>query len=277
MATVAILGMGLLGAGFAHKLIDEGHAVRVWNRTAGKCSPLAERGAVACNTPAETLQGAERVHLVLSEDDAVESVLEQLLPDLPEGLPIVDHSTNAPAKVRDRVERLHARGVRYLHAPVFMAPANARAATGAMLVSGPADLVDAVLPALETMTGRVVQLGADPSRAATVKLTGNAMLIVITAGMGDVFRLGEANGMSAEQCLDLFGWFSPTARSMGERALRDGPASFELSMARKDVRLMLEASGDAPLTVLPGIADRMDEALEVGRGTEDFARFVRSV
>jgi hypothetical protein len=46
-------------------------------------------------------------------------------------------------------------------------------------------------------------------------------------------------------------------------------ASFELTMARKDVRLMLEAAGEAPLTVLPAIAGRMDALLARGLGGED--------
>ena len=46
-------------------------------------------------------------------------------------------------------------------------------------------------------------------------------------------------------------------------------ASFELAMARKDVRLMLETAGARPLAVLPGIAARMDQLIAQGHGAQD--------
>ena len=45
--------------------------------------------------------------------------------------------------------------------------------------------------------------------------------------------------------------------------------SFELTMARKDVRLMLETAGDRPLAVLPLVAARMDQLIAAGHGFDD--------
>ena len=99
------------------------------------------------------------------------------------------------------------------------------------------------------------------------------MLIMLTAAMGDLFRMGEASGVTTDEILALFDQFSPTASGMGRRALASGdqPVGFEMTMARKDVRLMLETAGDAQLTVLPSVAAAMDAAIEAGRGAEDFA------
>jgi 3-hydroxyisobutyrate dehydrogenase len=273
MSTVAVLGMGLLGRGFAENLLAKGHSVRVWNRTASRCAPLGEAGAVVCATPEEAARGAERVHLVLAEDAAVDAVIEALRPGLTDGAYVVDHSTNLPAGVAARFARLRAEGVRYVHAPVFMGPSNSRAGTGLMLLSGPAEDEAALRPLLEQMTGRVLHLGPEPDKAAKLKITGNGMLIMLTAAMGDLFRMGQASGVSTDEILALFDQFSPTASGMGRRALSAGtqPVGFELSMARKDVRLMLETAGSAKLTVLPAVAAAMDEALEAGHGAEDFA------
>jgi 3-hydroxyisobutyrate dehydrogenase len=273
MAVVAVLGMGLLGSGFAENLAENGHDVRVWNRTRSKCARAEAAGATVCDTPADAVRGVERVHLVLSEDTAVDAVIEAMGDAL--DAPIIDHSTNAPAKVLVRVHRLRGAGITYLHAPVFMGPQNSRDATGSMLVSGDPALIDRWTDALADMTGTVRNLGDDPSRAATVKLTGNAVLIGLTSVMGDVFRIGTANGMTPEETLELFDVLQPTAGGMGRRALADGPVGFELAMARKDVRLMIDAAGGpADLVTLPAIADAMDAAIEDGQGDEDFTKYV---
>ena len=278
MAKVAVLGTGLLGRGFAENLLEKGHTVSVWNRTASKAAPLADHGASVANTPAEAVAEAERVHLILSEDPAVDAVISALQPGLSHGVPILDHSTNRPDRVAARYQALRDEGIRYLHAPVFMAPANARQATGMMLVCGPSEEVGALLPALEQMTGRVLNLGEQPERAAVVKLTGNGMLFMLTAAMGDLFRLGQAHGLPAEEVIGLFEAFSPTPAAMGKRLLRagTGPASFELSMGRKDCRLMIEsAGGPENLDVLPAVAAAMDRALSAGHAEEDFAIFAK--
>lgn len=276
MAKIAVLGMGLLGSGFAENLLQRGHDVRVWNRTASRCEPLVARGARAAATAAEAVRGVERVHLVLAEDAAVDAVMDAARAGLEEGVPVVDHSTNLPARVVSRFKTLRATGVRYVHAPVFMSPANARAAGGLMLLAGPAEDERALRPALEEMTGRLWYVGEAPEGAAVRKLMGNGLMIMMSAALGDLFALGAANGVEAEEALALFERFAPPPAALARRAM-DPPAdppSFRLSMARKDVRLMLEAAGEAAgLRVLPHVAAAMDEAIEAGLGPDDVGAF----
>lgn len=271
MDTVAVLGMGLLGRGFAENLRSKGHEVRVWNRTASKCAPLAEVGATVAETPAGAARGADRVHLILRADDAVDSVIEQLREGLGDGAYVVDHSTNLPARVASRFGALREAGVRYIHTPVFMGPSNSKSATGLMLLSGPKADEEALRERLEAMTGTLLYLGEEPDKAAKMKITGNGLLVMLTAAMGDLFRMGEASGVSPAEIIDLFEQFSPTASGMGKRALgaKDRPVGFEMSMARKDVGLMLETAGEG-LTLLPAIAAAMDEAIADGDSALDF-------
>lgn len=281
MGTVAVLGTGLLGGGMVGNLLRKGQAVRVWNRTASKTGPLVAAGAVAGTDPADAVRGAERVHLVLTADAAVDETIAALRPGLGAGVPILDHSTNAPAAVAARYPRLRAEGVAYLHAPVFMSPANARDGTGLMLIGGPAAEVEALTPALATMTGRVWNVGARPDLAAVYKLCGNGVLVGLSGILGDVLAIGAANGLSAEDTLALFGVFNPGAAlpAIGARVAHAGtrPASFELAMARKDVGLMLEAAGGPDrLVALPGLARAMDAAIAAGHGGEDFAIFAKT-
>ena len=159
MGKVAVLGTGLLGSGMVENLLRKGETVAVWNRSAAKAQPLVDKGATAAATPAEAVAGADRVHLVLSEDAAVDSVLDASRPGLADGVPVFDHSTNRPDRVAERNARLRAAGVRYFPAPVFMSPADGRNASGLMLIAGPTAEVEAARPALEAMTGRLWHVG----------------------------------------------------------------------------------------------------------------------
>ncbi len=283
MENVAVIGVGLLGAGFAEHLLDRGARVQVWNRTASKLAPLAERGAVVADTPADAIRGVDRVHIVLSEDDAVDAVIAAMGPALAPGVPVVDHSTNEPAKVAARFQRLRAAGIRYIPAPVFMAPANSRAGTGLMLLAGPAADAEALTATLLTMTGRVWYCGERPELAAVYKLMGNSLIIGMSGVLGDALQIGGSAGFGPAEMLTLLENFNPGGMLPAfvqrmERSPR-GDASFTLEMARKDVRLMIETAagptGASDLHVLPGIAAGMDAAIARGHAKRDYPIFAR--
>lgn len=102
MASIAFLGMGLLGSAFAEAACKRGDEVAVWNRTASKAAPLAAFGARLCATPADAVRGAERVHLVLQDDASVEEVVAALRPGLAPTAVIVDHTTTRPDRTGAR-------------------------------------------------------------------------------------------------------------------------------------------------------------------------------
>jgi 3-hydroxyisobutyrate dehydrogenase len=84
--------------------------------------------------------------------------------------------------------------------------------------------------------------------------------------------MAKGLGIPATDALAVFSKFQPGGiiKSRGEKMARgDFSASFELTMARKDMRLMLEAADGQPMAVLPAIARRMDEAIAKGHGHED--------
>src|SRR3954463_13796388 len=133
---IAFYGMGLLGSQFVRALRRRGEQVRVWNRSPEKARALIEEGATFAEDAAQAARGASRIHLTLSDDAAVDNVLEQARPGIEKGTIIVDHTTTSPAGARDRVARWAERGIAFQHAPVFMGPQNALEATGTMLASG---------------------------------------------------------------------------------------------------------------------------------------------
>jgi len=274
MAKVAWMGTGLLGSGFVEALRARGDDVTVWNRTIGKARALEACGTVVATTPAEAVRGAERVHLCLSDDAAVEAVLAAI-GHLDPSVPVFDHTTVSPEGARARDARFRAEGRVLLGCPVFMGPANARSASGIMLVAGPSAAVERHRPALRAMTGKLLEHGEDLGVPAAIKLFGNALIIAITGAMSDALTVADASGVAPAEALALLSHFDVgnVVKMRGARIAEGthAPASFELSMARKDVRLMIEAAGERPLAVLPGLAARMDVLLAAGHSTDDLA------
>lgn len=279
MSTVAFLGTGLLGTGMAEAMLRRGERVTVWNRTAAKVQPLVGAGATSAASVEDAVADASRVHMVLSDDEAVDGVLARVVPSLAAGAVVIDHTTTSPTGTIARYARMRDAGVRFLHAPVFMSPDMARASQGLLLTSGPAALVEMTQPSLAPMASEVWHLGDDPGRAAAYKLFGNSMIFVITAGLADVFAMARHLGLPPADALAVFSKFAVgnVIKGRGEKMARgDFHAAFEMTMARKDVRLMLEAAGGERLVVLPAIARRMDRAIANGHGQEDLAAIMRA-
>jgi 3-hydroxyisobutyrate dehydrogenase-like beta-hydroxyacid dehydrogenase len=274
MTDIAFLGTGLLGSALAEAAARRGERITVWNRTIEKARALEPSGIRVADTPADAVRGAARVHLVLKDDLVVEEVVAALRPGLAPDTIIVDHTTTQPALTAARAERLNAEGVRYLHCPVFIGPAAAREGQGTVLASGPQALFDEVKDALAGMAQRVEYFGERPDLAAVYKLCGNAFIIGINALVADVLSVAVGAGAAPADALRVVEFFNPAATVTGrgkKMAAGDFTPSFELAMARKDVRLMLETAGTLPLGALPSIAQRMDELIGQGLGGEDLA------
>jgi 3-hydroxyisobutyrate dehydrogenase-like beta-hydroxyacid dehydrogenase len=278
--SVAFLGTGLLGGAMVERMLAQGQHVAVWNRTASKLEALRAAGAAVAATAGDAVAGADRVHLALTDDAVVDAILGDVRPRLAPSAIVIDHSTTAPVSTRDRASRLARDGVSFLHAPVFMSPQMCRDGKGLIMVSGPAAVFEAAQPALARMTGDVWYLGERSDLAAAYKLFGNSMLFAINAGLTDVLAMASNIGVSGDEALALFSRFNTSMAipMRGQKMVkRDFSPMFELAMARKDVRLMLESAGPQPLIVLPALAVRMDEMIAAGHGKDDVAAIAAPV
>jgi 3-hydroxyisobutyrate dehydrogenase len=271
MAKITFLGTGLMGAALAEAAAKRGNQVTAWNRTASKAATLETFGVRAAATVSEAVTGAERVHVMLTDDAIVDSVLSEAGDALRSAL-VVDHSTTSPTGTAERAKRLEARGISFLHAPVFMTPTMCREAGGMMLVAGAQSTFDRAESDLRAMTGRVDYLGERRDLAAANKLFGNAMILALCGGLSDVYSMATSLGIDAQDAHALFGKFNPTgvlAYRGAAMAKGDYTPAFELTMARKDARLMIEAAKGRDLAVLPALAERMDALIARGFGGDD--------
>jgi 3-hydroxyisobutyrate dehydrogenase-like beta-hydroxyacid dehydrogenase len=282
MAHVAVVGTGLIGAGFVDNLVKKGHDVVVWNRSREKAAALAGAHVCVADTIAEAVRGATRVHLALTDDAVVDTVLHDIVAHVGPDVAVIDHTTTLPKSTAERTARLVAQGVSFVHAPIFMSPTNAKNGTGLMLVCGDPRLVLSVTPALQQMTGEVWNVGDNPALAAFYKLCGNAMILTMGGALADILRMAEASGLPREEALGVFAKFQPQGiiQFRGPKmARREFSTSFAIEVARKDIRLMQETAAQdgtgASLAVLDGLAARMDELIAQGHGRADIGALAR--
>ena len=275
MAKVTMLGTGMMGSGMAEAMLRRGEAVTVWNRTIEKARPLEKLGARVVADPKEAVTGADRVHIMLGDDSTVDEALRKIAGGVSKSAYVIDHTTVTPKGTIARYAWCDANAIQFVHAPVFMSPLGCREANaGVMIVSGPESRFRAVEAELKQMTGDLWYVGERVDKAACLKLFGNMELFFITAGLAEVYALAKAVDIPAAEAHELFSHFN-VAMGLKLRganmAKGDFTSSFDLKMARKDLRLMLETAqtGGADLSILPAIGKLMDTFIERGEGAKD--------
>jgi 3-hydroxyisobutyrate dehydrogenase len=212
----------------------------------------------------------------LSDDNAVDEVLQKASSGFKQGVIIVDHTTTSAPGAAKRSSQWKEKGFYYIHAPVFMGPPNALEGSGTMMVSGDQQVIKKIEPELSKMTGKLWNLGDDPSKAAAIKLLGNLFHIGLVGTLTDMLTLADTLKTPSSDLQSLFEILNPTGVIKARLKKIDSNTfdepSWELSMARKDARLMIEQSNNSnkKLMVIPPIAEKMDVWIKKGNSKSDW-------
>ncbi|MDH6453702.1 MULTISPECIES: NAD(P)-dependent oxidoreductase [unclassified Streptomyces] len=280
--TTAFIGLGAMGAGMAHSLLDAGFDVAVHNRTASRAAPLAEAGAHVAASAARAAADRDTVVLSLSDETAVEEVLfGQVLPVLRQGATVVDTSTVSPRYARACARRLAAAGVRRVEACVVGNPLQARQGALRVFAAGEEQDIEGVRDLLEAIGTEVVTVGA-PGTAATVKLVLNLLLGAQVASLAEAVAYGVRAGLDRDQLLASVagsGFSSAVLRFRAELMRKDSyePAFFRSALMEKDLRLAVSdgAGLGVPMPVLETVRSRFEDVVRAGDGDKDAAVVVR--
>ncbi len=274
----AFIGMGLLGSNFVKAMLQRGEKVRVWNRTPAKAQKLESFGAEVFKEVRDAVADADILHVTLRDDASVDEVLAEASKSFKPGAIIVDHTTTSVNGAIRRTKDWSTKGFTYQHAPVLMGPKNALEGTGFMLVSGDQPVIKKLDPELSKMTGKVLNFGADAGKAAGMKLIANLFLLVFTSGISDALNLARSLNIPTEDLQTLFSSWDPGSITGRLNKITEGrfqPPSWELTMARKDARLMMEEAGHNGnrLEIISAIAAEMDRWIDEGHAHDDWTIF----
>lgn len=243
--TVAVLGLGGMGAAMASRLLRAGWPVTVHNRTAAKAEPLVAAGADGAASALEAASRSRTVLLSLSDETAVRDVLfAQLGGWLRAGVTVVDTSTVSPAFARECAERVAATGARRVEACVLGNAALAKAGKLRVLAAGDAGDVAAARPLLDTLGQQVLHVGP-AGMAATMKLAFNLLLGAQVATLAEAVRYGVAAGLDRDQLLEAIGESGFSSLPMAFRAdlMRRkayDPPAFRTRLMHKDLRFAVD-------------------------------------
>lgn len=273
------IGLGKMGEPMARHLLNAGHAVTVWNRTASKADRLVAGGAVLAASPAAAR--GEFVFVMLADDAALRSAL--LGPDgavaaMTPGTVLIECSTVSPALSATLAEACAARGVGYLRAPVSGSVAFAEGGKLTVLASGPADVYAAALPLLQSFSARQVHVG-EACEARVMKLSLNMMVGLTAAMMAEALALGEKNGLARDIMLDVIGASAVASPLVGYKlaSLRahDYTPAFEARMMAKDFDLALGLAHDSgvPLPMVAQVREGFSAMMAQGDGDADFFKY----
>jgi 3-hydroxyisobutyrate dehydrogenase/2-hydroxy-3-oxopropionate reductase len=245
--TVAVVGMGRMGAAMATRLGGAGFELVVYNRTRSVAEQVAERiGARLAGSPREAAAAADIVLTSLADDAALEGVFggpDGVAAGLRPGTVAADTSTVDPETVRGLVRLVADSGAGIIDAPVSGSVALVEAGKLTIMVGGESAHLESARPALEALSARIFHLGP-VGAGATVKLAVNALVHATNTALSEALVLAEKAGVERALAYEVFAagaGGSPFVQYKQEAYLNpdQAPVAFSLELVAKDLGLIL--------------------------------------
>jgi 3-hydroxyisobutyrate dehydrogenase-like beta-hydroxyacid dehydrogenase len=276
MNTVGFIGLGGMGSRMARRLLQAGHEVVVWNRTAGKAKPLLEEGAIQADTPADAAARADAVITMVSDPTALWAVVEGpsgIAAGADDSVTVLEMSTVGPAAVA-RLASLLPEETGLLDAPVLGSLSEAESGELKIFVGGPEPLVNGWMPLLSVL-GDPIHVGPLGSGSAA-KLVANTTLFGVLTALGEAVALAQGLGLESDKTFDVLATTPLAAQAERRRAAiesGDYPRRFALSLAVKDLDLIAEAAAESGVDLRVAAAARawFADTEAAGWGDRDYS------
>ena len=284
--SIAVIGMGTMGAPMARNLLKAGHSVVVHNRTREREEPLAAEGASRAASPAEAARAADIVLTCVSDTPDVERVLldpeSGAINGLRSGGLVIDCSSIAPAATRDIAARFREKGIGYVDAPVSGGSEGAIKGTLAIMCGGTEADFERARPVLEVLGAKITRIG-DVGAGQIAKVANQVVIAGTFLALGEALTLAHRAGADPEKVVEAIGGGVAGSWILQNRSgnmLNDTyPLGFRTRLHRKDLGIALDTARafEVPVHVASLVATLEDGLIAQGYGDEDMSNLARCV
>lgn len=278
---VGFIGLGRMGQAMARRILDAGHELAVYNRTAAKGAELAKAGATSTKSISEACKGRDVVITMLADDAALSEVAlgeGGLIASLGADSIHVAMGTHSVALIRSLAQAHEKAGRLFVYSPVLGRPDAAAAGQLGVVPAGPAAAVARCQPLFAVIGRRTFEAGASPEAAAAVKLANNFVLGCAIEAMGEAFALVEKFGVNPPVFYDVLtdGLFAAPAYKIYGKIIVEQAydrVGITARLGLKDANLVLAAANAAELPMPSANVwrDRLLGAIAHGDGDKDWA------
>lgn len=275
MAKVAFIGLGVMGYPMAgHLKTRGGHDVTVWNRTASKAETWAARyGGGHAPTPREAAGDADFVFMCVGNDDDVRSVVygdDGIFAGMKGGATLIDNTTASAELARELAQAAHAKGFRFIDAPVSGGQAGAE--NGALTVMCGGDEADfsAAKPVIEAYAKMVGLMGPAGSGQLT-KMMNQICIAGLVQGLSESIAFGQKAGLDIEKVVGVISKGAAGSWQMENRhkTMNEGhyDHGFAVEWMRKDLGICLtEAKRNGARLPVTALVDQFYAEVEAMGG-----------
>ncbi len=277
MLKVGYIGLGLMGKSIARNILKAGFPLVVHNRSRAAVDELVAEGAVAAFSPAEVACQVDVVFTNLPDSPDVERVVlgaGGILEGANPGLVLVDNSTIKPATARLLALALEPKGILSLDAPVSGGDIGARNGTLAIMVGGPAEALERVLPILQATGKSIIHVGA--SGAGQIAKAANQIMVAAQmVAMGELLVFARKAGADPQKVVEAIKGGAAQCWSLDVKPPRlfagNRSPGFQAHMQAKDLNIVLETAHQygIPLPSAALDAQLFNAMLEMGMGDLD--------
>lgn len=201
---IGYIGLGLMGKPIARNLLKAGFPLTVHNRSRPPVDELVAEGAEGASTPREVAEASDIVFTNLPDSPDVETVVlgtNGILEGSRPGMIFVDNSTIKPETARNIAAKLNDVGVLALDAPVSGGDIGAQAGTLAIMVGGPREAFDAVLPIFQAM-GKTITYVGESGAGQVAKASNQIMVAAQMVAMGELILLAQKSGVDPRRVVE---------------------------------------------------------------------------
>jgi 2-hydroxy-3-oxopropionate reductase len=266
-----------MGKAIARNVLKAGFPIVVHNRSRAAVDELASEGALPASSPSVVAAQVDIVFTNLPDTPDVEQVVlgpKGIIEGAHDALIHIDNSTIKPASARMIADRLAARGVMSLDAPVSGGDIGARDGTLTVMVGGPAAALERSLPVLKAMSKSVTHVG-DAGAGQVAKAANQIMVAAQMVAMAELLIFARKAGVDPRKVVDAIKggaaqcWtldVKPQRLFAGNRA-----PGFKAHMQSKDLRIIMETAGEygIPLPTTQENARLYERMIELGMGELD--------